>query len=195
MQSRPLWVGSVPLYACKQVRHAYSPKRTCQVQFLWLVGGLSASSDDTNASTTNTTSSSTAAKRASAVTGFSDSFKWANLDLQLSQRLGWRNESGVPLAAERRATSSKSQNSKRPLPGSRTNETDDEAYEQNQCAAKGDCSLSCHFDLIEHVVTLLATLLLTFVGRACVKCLCQRMTTNDLADLAFPMLLHVVTCN
>ena len=144
---------------------------------------------------TNSTPSSTAAKPASAVTGFSDSFKWANLDLQLSQRLGWRSESGVPLAAERRAPKkpAKAQIANRPVPGrgNITNATEsvrgDRAYEQNRCAAVGDCSISCHYDLIEHVITLTTTLLMTFLGRACVKFLCQRTTTNDLEDLEFPM--------
>ena len=73
------------------------------------------------------------------------------------------------------------------MPGSGKNETDADAYEQNQCAAVGDCSIECHFDLIEHMLTLATTLLITFVGRTCVKALCQRTTTHDLTDLAFPM--------
>ena len=160
------------------------------MQFLWLVGGLSASSEGQNSSKTNSTLSSTAAKPASAVTGFSDSFKWANFDLQLSQRLGWRNESGVPLDSERRAAKpSKSQSVNRPdaVPGSGTNETDDQAKLENQCAAVGDCSIECHYDLIEHVIDLATTLLITLIGRACVKALCQRNTRDDLTDLAFPM--------
>ena len=170
----------------------YSPKRTCQVQFLWLVGGLSASSEAQNSSKTNSTPSSTAAKPASTVTGFSDSFKWANFDFQLSQSLRWRNESGLPLDAQRRSASkdkpSTSQtNSPDIVPSSGANATDDQANLQNQCAATGDCSIECHYDLIEHVITLATTLFITFVGRACVKALCQRRTTDDLSDLAFPM--------
>ena len=180
----------MPLYAYKQVRHAYSPKQTCQVQFLWLVGGLSASSEDQNSSKTNSTPSSTVAKPTSAVTGFSESFTWANFDFRLSQRLGWRNESGVPVDAERRsAKSSKPQTSNRPatLPGSRKNETHGQANLQNQCAAVGDCSIECHYELIEHFLTVATTLLIVFVARTCVKALCQRKTTIDLTDFAFPM--------
>ena len=170
------------------VRHAYPPKRTCQVQFLWLFGGLSASSEGQNSSETNSTTSGTAAKPASTVTGFSDSFKWAIFEIELSRRLGWRNESGLPLDSERRSAKPSKSQTNRPdtVPGAGTNETDDQANVQNQCAAAGDCSISCHYDLIEHAITLATTLLITFVGRACMKALCQRRTTNDLTDLAFP---------
>jgi len=130
------------------------------------------------------------------VADFSASFEWANLDFKLSQRFGWGNRTVAELGTQssrRNKASSQASNKNRPLPGDETddtvNATSDGASVAARCAARGDCSLACHWTLLERVITFAVTLLMVSIARillrSCVTLLIPGKT--DLTELNFPM--------
>ena len=65
------------------------------------------------------------------------------------------------------------------------NSTDDESAE---CAVQGDCSLYCHRDVAEGVLTLMGTLLLVYMSRGALRAIVTRVKPNaDVSALAFPV--------
>ena len=133
-----------------------------QVQFLSLVGRFGKGDE-------------------SAMTGFSDSFRWANLDFQVTR--AWvPPQEGDARRNEKHGSSSKAVPKK--IISGRTNSTHGSA----ECAVYGDCSLYCHRDIVEGIVTLMATLLLVYVSRVAVRALVERVKPDtDLSALAFPV--------